>query len=109
MPSSAYLLASLGAVLAVTVTLRALPFVVIGPLRESRLIRFLGVHLPGGVMVILVAYTVREVPIRTWPHGLPEAIGVAVTAGLHLWRSNAVLSIVVGTATYVALVGWVLG
>lgn len=109
MPSSAYLLAALGVVLAITVGLRALPFVLIGPLRESRLIRFLGVHMPGGVMVILVAYTLRDVPLRAWPHGLPELIGVAVTAGLHLWRANAVLSIVAGTGTYVVLVGWVLG
>jgi branched-subunit amino acid transport protein AzlD len=29
---------------------------------------------------------------------------VLVTAGLHLWRGQALLSILVGTASYVALV-----
>jgi branched-subunit amino acid transport protein AzlD len=108
-PSSSYLLGSLVAVLAVTLTLRALPFLFIGPLRDARLIRFFGVHLPSGVMVVLVVYTVRDVPLTTWPHGLPEAIGIAVTAGLHLWRRNAVVSILAGTGTYMVLVGWAFG
>ena len=46
---------------------------------------------------------VRDVPLRPWPHGLPEACAIAATAAVHLWRANAVVSIVVGTACYVAL------
>jgi branched-subunit amino acid transport protein AzlD len=91
----------------VTVALRALPFVVIAPLRRSPVVRYLGVHLPAGIMVILTIYTLREVPLRPWPHGLPEAIALAVTLGLHLWRRSAVLSLVVGTGAYVVLSSWV--
>ena len=40
----------------------------------------------------------------TGSHGIPEAIAVAVTAGLHLWRRNTLLSILAGTACYMALV-----
>ena len=42
--------------------------------------------------------------ILTGSHGLPEAIAVAVTAGLHLWRRSTLLSILAGTAVYMLLV-----
>jgi len=104
MPETTYLLAALMVGFVVTVSLRALPFVVIGPLRRSSVIRYLGVHMPAGVMVILTAYTLKDVAIAAWPHGLPEALALALTIGLHVWKRNAVVSILVGTATYVALV-----
>lgn len=109
MPDAPAILASLLVAGAVTVALRAVPFLVIDPLRRSPVVRFLGLHLPAGIMVILTAYTLQDVPLRTWPHGLPEAAALAVTVGLHLWRGRAVLSILVGTATYVVLASWVVG
>lgn len=109
MPSPSYLLWSLVTVLAVTFALRALPFAVIGPLRSSALVRFLNVHMPVGILVILAAYTLRTTPVLRWPFGLPEALALLVTVGLHLWRHNAVLSILTGTATYVLLVNTVFG
>ena len=107
MPGSGAILASLVVGLVVTLALRALPFLVIGPLRDSTFVRFLGHHMPVGVMVILTAYTLRTVPVAPWPHALPEVIGLAVTVGLHLWRRNATLSIVAGTLAYVASTSWV--
>lgn len=109
MPDTGYLVAALGVAGAVTVALRAVPFAIIGPLRRSEVVRYLGYHLPAGVMAILVVYTLHEVPLRSWPHAIPEAIALVVTVGLHLWRRSAVLSIVVGTATYVVLASWVVG
>lgn len=107
MPSDAEVLAALVTAGAVTVALRALPFLVIGPLRSSRLVRWLGFHLPAGIMVILTTYTLRTVPLRPWPHGLPEALGIAATLALHRWRHQAPLSILGGTLAYVALTSWV--
>ncbi|MEZ5137302.1 MAG: AzlD domain-containing protein [Acidimicrobiales bacterium] len=107
MPEAPAILASLLVAGAVTVALRAVPFVVIEPLRRSSVIRFLGLHLPAGIMVILTIYTLHDVPLRSWPHALPEAIALAVTVALHLWRRSAVLSILIGTATYVVLTSWI--
>ena len=40
----------------------------------------------------------------TWGlRALPDILALAATAGLHLWRHNAVLSILGGTAVNVAL------
>jgi branched-subunit amino acid transport protein AzlD len=94
-PADRYLLAGLAVMFLVTVVLRAAPFAVLGRLRDSALIAFLATTMPTGVMVVLVVYTLRDLDGST---ALPAALGVAATAGLHLWRRNALLSIVAGTA-----------
>ncbi|KDN82836.1 branched-chain amino acid transporter permease [Kitasatospora cheerisanensis] len=97
MPDWRYVLAGLLTMFAVTLLLRAAPFVLLGRLRESGLLRFLAATMPAGVMVILTVYTLRDVPLA---EAGPAAAGLAATLGLHLWRRNALLSIVAGTAVY---------
>jgi branched-subunit amino acid transport protein AzlD len=54
-------------------------------------------------MVILTLYTLRDVPTAGGLDLVWLAAGVVLTAGLHLWRGQALLSILVGTATCVVL------
>ena len=42
-----------------------------------------------------------------FPYGIPELISVAVTAGMHIWRRNMLLSIFIGTVGYMVLVQFV--
>ncbi len=107
MPDNAYLMAASLTMFAVTFALRSLPFAVLRPLRDSALIGYLSRHMPAGIMVILVVYTLRGVSLSEAPHGLPEILALVVTVALHLWKRNAVASIIVGTASYVALVNLV--
>ena len=107
MPDTAYLVAALAAMGAVTFALRSVPFAVLKPLRGSGLVRFLGRHLPAGILIILAVYSLREVRLGQAPHGLPEALALAATVALHVWRRNAVLSILGGTAFYLVLVNLV--
>ncbi|CAN5635224.1 AzlD domain-containing protein [soil metagenome] len=88
---------------AVTWALRALPFAALAPMRGSAVVRYLSVHMPVGVMVMLAIYTLRAAPQSGGLGAVWLAVGVVVTAGLHLWRGQALLSILVGTATYVTL------
>jgi branched-subunit amino acid transport protein AzlD len=83
----------------VTVALRAAPFLALSALKDSAVVKFLGTSMPVGVMIILVMYTLRDVGETTW---LPATIGVCGTVAVHLWRRNAALSTVVGTALYLA-------
>ena len=108
MPSTGYILASLTTILIITFALRALPFAALEPLRASPYIAFLGRYMPVGIMLILVVYTLRSVPLGDGWHGLPEGLALAVTIGVHLWRRNALLSIVAGTGIYVVLVNTLL-
>lgn len=107
MPSDGSILASLTVILVVTFALRALPFVIIEPLRSSAYVSFLGRYMPVGVMLVLVVYTLRDVSFTGPSHGIPEALALLVTVVVHLWWRNALLSIVAGTGLYVLLVGTV--
>ena len=54
-------------------------------------------------MLMLVIYTLRTVAGDTALQLVWLAVAVMVTAGLHLWRGSALMSILVGTVTYVTL------
>lgn len=102
------LLESLGIVAAValaTQITRFLPFILFsGERKLPRVIEDLGKLLPPAMMALLVVYSLRSVDVFSGSHGLPELIAVAVTAGMHLWRRNTLLSILLGTAVYMLLV-----
>ena len=75
-----------------------------GERKLPRVVEDLGKLLPPAMMGLLVVYSLRNTDLFTGSHGLPEAVAVAVTAGLHLWRRSTLLSILVGTAVYMLLV-----
>jgi len=102
-PDNGYIALMVGVSAAITWALRALPFAALAPLRASRVVKYLGLHMPVGVMVILAIYTLRTLASETKVQVLWLILAVAVTAGLHVWRNSALLSILVGTACYVTL------
>ncbi len=84
---------------------RFLPFVLFrGSCPTPKYVQYLGRVLPGAAFAMLVLYCLRNVPITTGSHGLPELIAIAVTAALHLWKRQTLLSIATGTVTYMLLV-----
>jgi branched-subunit amino acid transport protein AzlD len=89
---------------AITWALRALPFALLAPMRRSAVVRYLSVHMPTGVMMMLAVYTLRDVPRADAGHVWATVCALAVTVGLHLWRRNALLSIVGGTLANVLVV-----
>ena len=102
MPDTRYAIAAILVTAAVTWALRALPFAALTPLRESGTIQYLSTRMPAGVMVILVVYCLHDLPV-TEARAIAPLAALAVTIGLHLWRRNALLSILGGTATHVIL------
>ncbi|MCX4835475.1 AzlD domain-containing protein [Streptomyces sp. NBC_01016] len=102
MPDTTYAIAAVLVTAAVTWALRALPFAALAPLRESATVQYLSRRMPAGVMVILVVYCLRDLPVTEVGAVAPLA-ALAVTVGLHLWRRNALLSILGGTVVHVVL------
>ncbi|MER6976359.1 branched-chain amino acid transporter permease [Streptomyces carpinensis] len=102
MPDTHYAVAAVLVAAAVTWGLRVLPFAALTPLRSSRTVQYLSTRMPAGVMVILLAYCLRDLPL-THTRALAPMAALAVTVGLHLWRRNALLSILGGTAVHVVL------
>ncbi|NKY51947.1 branched-chain amino acid transporter permease [Nocardia vermiculata] len=100
MPDTGYLIAAVAVCAAITWSLRALPFALLAPLRTSATVAYLSRHMPVGVMVVLAAYTLRDSTPAQWTVTGPA---LAVTVAVHLWRRNAVLSILTGTALHVVL------
>ena len=90
---------------AVTIALRFLPFLIFGEGRKTpALILYLGRVLPYAIMGMLVVYCLKGVELTAAPFGIPELIGCAVVAGLHIWKRNTLLSIGAGTVCYMVLV-----
>ncbi|MBQ8536340.1 MAG: branched-chain amino acid transporter permease [Clostridia bacterium] len=84
---------------------RWLPFLFFPPGRQTPpFIQYLGRVLPGAVFSLLVVYCLKNVTPLAGSHGLPELIAIAVTAGLHLWKGQMLLSIAAGTVCYMLLV-----
>jgi branched-subunit amino acid transport protein AzlD len=108
MADPAHIAAMVAVSAVITWGLRALPFAVLAPMRRSSAVRYLSVHMPLGTMVILAAYTVLDVPPDDALHRWAMAAALLVTIGLHLWRRNALMSIVGGTLVNVLVVSLVL-
>lgn len=102
-PDNAYLFAAVAVSAGVTWGLRALPFTALAPLRASRTVRYLSTRMPAGVMVILLVYCLRDTPLDRPGQALAPLVALAATVGLHLWRRNALLSILGGTTVSVVL------
>ena len=106
MPVSAF--TSFLIILAVAVTTfgtRVFPFLVFPKGKEiPDVVKYLGRVLTPAVIGMLVVYCLRSTTVWSAPYGLPEAAAVAVTALLHVWKRNNLLSIGAGTVLYMALI-----
>lgn len=92
----------------VTAALRFLPFLLFGENRQTPpMVTYLGKVLPFSIMGMLVVYCLKGVSFAAAPYGIPEAIGCAVVALLHIWKRNTLLSIGAGTVCYMLLVQFV--
>ena len=90
---------------AVTMGTRFLPFLLLGDKRQTPpFISYLGKVLPYAIMGMLVVYCLKGVSVTQISSVVPAVLGVALTAGLHLWKHNTLLSILGGTAAYMVLV-----
>ncbi len=88
-----------------TLATRVVPFLIFPKGKEiPAVIQYLGKVLTPAVIGMLVVYCLKATPVMKAPHGLPEAIAVAVTAGLHVWKRNNLLSIGAGTILYMVLI-----
>ncbi len=89
----------------VTALLRFLPFLIFREGRRTpKLITYFGQVLPYAIMGMLVVYCLKDVTVTASPFGIPELIGCAVVALLHVWKRNTLLSVGLGTVCYMLLI-----
>ena len=100
-----YKIALIAVTALVTMSTRFLPFLIFGEKRKTpEIVLYLGKVLPCAIMGMLVVYCLKDVAPLAYPYGIPEALGIAFVALLHLWKRNSLLSIGAGTVFYMVLV-----
>lgn len=104
MPDLGYMIAAVVISGIITVLLRALPFAILKPLRNSKFVKALGRWMPAGLLLILavvmLAGQLAARPEKAWI----VAVATAATVLVHLFVGRrALLSIFTGTAVYVVL------
>lgn len=89
----------------VTMLTRFLPFLIFNEHRKTpEIVLYLGKVLPCAIMGMLVVYCLKDTVFFSAPFGIPELLGIAAVALLHIWKRNSLLSIGVGTVFYMVLV-----
>ncbi len=99
----------IGICVAGTLLTRFLPFIIF---RSSRpipeYVHYLGKALPSAIFAMLVVYCLKGVSIFSASHGIPEFVGIVLTAVLYIVsKKNMMIAIAGGTAVYMILVQFV--
>ena len=106
-PTLAYLLAILVIVFVIDFTLRALPFKILEPLRDSRFVSDMAAWMPPGIMLILVMSTLVDNAHAAGDRSWAALVAAGVTVAVHLLSGRRLLwSVGIGTVCYVALLNW---
>lgn len=107
-PATGYIIAILAIMFGITFTLRALPFAILAKLRNSQFVNIMALWMPAGILGLLAIalfYSTYSAP-ETTPWKLLIAVAVTISSHLMLGRRTLV-SIGLGTVTYVVLVNFV--
>lgn len=103
MPDPWYVVGVLAVVFVITLSLRAVPFAILEPLRESRAVRAMARWMPAGILAILAAVTFQSSALSGG--ALRAVVAAAVTVVVHLTCGRrTLLSVGAGTLTFVLLV-----
>ena len=101
-------LITFGVIILATVIMRFIPFILFPDNKPTpKFIRYLGSVLPAAVFGLLMIYALKNVNLLEGSHGIPELIAIAVTAVIHLWKKQMLLSISAGTICYMLLVQFI--
>lgn len=91
--------------MAATMVTRFLPFLIFKPGDDMpKFIKYLGNALPSAVFGMLVVYCLKSVNFFATPYGIPELAAVCLTAAVHIYKRNTLLSIALGIACYMLLI-----
>jgi len=104
MNNTLYTAAAIGVIALMTWVTRGLPYLLFSVKKPPRWVRELGATLPSAIMVILVAYCLRNTQWATAPYGAAEILSVLLVAGVQAWRKNTLLSVLAGTVCYMVLI-----
>ncbi|MGF6907383.1 branched-chain amino acid transporter permease [Fusobacterium sp. PH5-44] len=89
----------------VTWSTRAIPYLIFGGAKKlPSIISYLGNVLPNAIMIILVVYCIRNIDISNILSGAAELTSIGCIIIIQLISKNTILSIILGTILYMALI-----
>lgn len=88
----------------ITFAIRASSFVLFGNKDLPKPIKYISNVLPFAIIPTLVIYCIRDTQWLKLNSVVPVIVGIALTAIIHYWRKNVILSIIVGTVAYMVLI-----
>ncbi|MCW8996258.1 MAG: AzlD domain-containing protein [Psychromonas sp.] len=103
MGESHYLLLFIMVMAIATFMTRVLSFIVLYKVSEHPMLLYLGRYLPPVMMVLLLIYCFRDLRFNSFTDGPAALLALSLVVALHLWRGNALLSIMAGTGLYMFL------
>lgn len=88
-----------------TLSTRVFPFILFPSGKPTpKYVAYLGKVLPCATIALLIIYCLKHIKPLAYPHGLPELISVALVALIQYFSRNVLISIIVGTVTYMVLI-----
>lgn len=91
-----------------TFVTRVIPFALFGGKKEvPKFVKYLGNILPMAIIGDLIVYCLSDFTGGELNVIAPKLIGVVITAAVHLWKRNTLLSISAGTISYMLLIHFV--
>lgn len=102
MIDSGYAVAAIAGMAAVTILLRAVPFLGAPLLKRYPIVERLGRFLPPAIMTLLLLHTLHGSASANSAGPWQESVAVAVAIVLQLWLRQALVSILAATLLYVA-------
>lgn len=109
MAETYYLAAFIALTTLATFATRVIPFLFFQRHTDHPLVKHLGRYLPAAVMALLATiFLQRSADWSGTSFGLDALLPAVLVIVVHLWRRNALLSIALGTAAYMAIqqTGW---
>lgn len=104
MSETQYLIAFITVTALATYATRLIPFVFLARHQEHPLLQHLGRYLPPAVMMMLVVIFLIRSAHWSWPVlGLDALIPALLACTVHLWRRNALLTLLAGTLSYMLI------
>lgn len=91
-----------------TFATRVLPFILFGGSKEMpEFVKYLGDILPASIIGILIIYCLRDFTSGNISTIAPQLIAVGLTAVIHIWKRNTLLSIATGTIGYMLMIHFI--
>lgn len=105
--NNTYVIIGIGIMSIITIILRSIPFIFLNDKKEYKTLNYLSKVLPGAIMGMLVVYCLKDISFDSIRNFLPAIIASLIVLISYVYKRKTLLSILLGTATYMVLLQFV--